>query len=85
MLLESVRRDRQGRGALSMLEERPMGSQGKPPPSNPPPGSSPVRPPKPADQATDEERHKALDQELDKELDGTFPASDPLPWNHKVD
>jgi predicted NUDIX family NTP pyrophosphohydrolase len=26
-----------------------------------------------------------LDAELDAELDETFPASDPLPWTHKVD
>jgi hypothetical protein len=25
-----------------------------------------------------------LDRELDQELDGTYPASDPLPWSHEV-
>ena len=26
-----------------------------------------------------------LDELLDEELDETFPASDPLPWSHRVD
>ena len=30
------------------------------------------------------QRHQHLDEELDKELDGTFPASDPIPWSHEV-
>jgi hypothetical protein len=25
------------------------------------------------------------DEELDAELEQTFPASDPLPWTHRVD
>jgi hypothetical protein len=28
---------------------------------------------------------RKLDQLLDEELDETFPASDPLPWSHRVD
>jgi len=32
-----------------------------------------------------EQAKQRLDRELDQELDGTFPASDPLPWSHKVD
>jgi hypothetical protein len=26
-----------------------------------------------------------LDEMLDQELEETFPASDPLPWSHRVD
>ena len=29
--------------------------------------------------------HEKLDQLLDEELDETFPASDPVPWSHRVD
>jgi hypothetical protein len=41
----------------------------------PPPGTPAPRPPE-----VDPARRQ--DEELDQELDGTFPASDPLPWHH---
>lgn len=31
------------------------------------------------------EAARRLDEEIDRELDQTFPASDPLPWTHRVD
>jgi hypothetical protein len=42
----------------------------------PPPGTPAPRPPAEVDPA------RRQDEELDQELDGTFPASDPLPWHH---
>jgi hypothetical protein len=46
-----------------------------------PPSSGPKEPAEPKPQNRDEQ---ALDREVDQELDGTFPASDPLPWSHEV-
>jgi hypothetical protein len=41
-----------------------------------PPGTQAPRPPAESDPA------RTQDEELDRELDGTFPASDPVPWHH---
>lgn len=51
--------------------------------SSTPPPAKPTETPANAEQ---QQREKAqrLDHELDEELEGTFPASDPIPWSHEI-
>jgi hypothetical protein len=62
------------RGPL-MQPKNPEGSKPSPSPSPTPPDRVPNRKPDSAD----------MDKQLDAELEQTFPASDPLPWTHRVD
>jgi len=51
-------------------------------PSAPVPEPLPATPVRPL--ATDVKDDHRQDDRLDEELDGTFPASDPVPWQHET-
>jgi hypothetical protein len=48
------------------------------------PTSPPARKAEPPAEKIEPAPQTDLDREIDEELDGTFPASDPLPWSHEV-